>query len=107
MGFVPKTLDAEVRHILKIMSELHELEYLSKALIGTIDNFVNKDIALFRKWQLVWEEAGEEYEYLQPALKVLKATRLAVEEKTDKPLFALPKEIRDLVLLMVKDAIKE
>ncbi len=109
IDFNPEALDMEVRYILKIMSELHELEYLSKALIDSIDNFVNKieDIALFRKWQLLWEEIGEGYEYLQPALKALKVARLAIEEKSDKPLFILPKEIRELVLPMVEDAIKK
>jgi tetratricopeptide (TPR) repeat protein len=99
----------ELPFIFKIISELQELEHLSKALISLIDYFVNdiKDITQFRNWQLLWEEIGEGYEYLQPALKALKATRLAVEEKTDKPLFALPKEIRELVLPMVEDAIKK
>jgi tetratricopeptide (TPR) repeat protein len=108
-AFNQEILNSEMSYILKIMSELHELEYLSKALIGLINYFIKnlKDITQFRKWQLLWEEIGEGYEYLQPALKALKATRLAVEEKTDKPLFALPKEIRDLVLPMLEDAIKE
>jgi tetratricopeptide (TPR) repeat protein len=109
MRFDKEVLDAEARYILKIISELHELEYLSKALIRSIDLFVNtiKDVAQFRNWQLLWEEIGEGYEYLQPALKALKATRLAVEEKSDKPLFALLKEMRELVLPMVEDAIKK
>ena len=109
IGLNKEMWDTEVQYLLDIMSELQELEYLGKALISSIDFFINtiKDIVQFKNWQLLWEEIGKKYEYLQPALKALKAIRLAVEDKSDKPLFALPKEIRELVLPMVEDAIKE
>jgi len=101
--------ESEIPFILEIMSKSFKLEYLGKALITSIDYFINKieDIAQFKAWQLLWEKMGSKYEYLQPALKALKATRLTLEEKNDKPLFALPKEIRKLVLPIIEEAIKD
>jgi len=99
----------EIPFVLEIISKSQELEYLGKALIDSINYFINKveGTIQFKIWQLLWEEIGSEYEYLQPSLNALKAARLAVEEKSDKPLFALPKETRELVLPMLEDTIKK
>jgi len=97
----------EIPFVLEVFSESKALEYLAKGLITSVNHFINmnEDTIQFKKWQLLWEELGSEYEYLQPSINALKAVRLAVEEKNDKPLFVLPKEIRELILPMVEDAI--
>ena len=98
----------EIPFILETISESQELEYLGVALINSIDYFINttEDISQFKNWQLLWEETGKDFEYLQPALKALRAVKLAAEDKSDKPLFSLPQEIRELVIPMVEDIIK-
>lgn len=99
----------EIGFVLQKIAEHKDMEYLAKALITSINYFIDTvdDLEQFKNWALAWEEIGKEYEYLEPALKVLNAAQLAVEQKSDKPLFILSKEMRELVLPMIEDSIKE
>ena len=101
----PKIWQKKIPSLLKKFHKTHKIEYVSKALIASLDNFTQKEevnILLLKEWQEVWQKYGKNYEYLTPALKVLKSTSLALEQKNDKSLFRLSSEIRELVLPLVE-----
>ncbi len=58
--------------------------------------------SLFSKWYKIWKIHGEEYEELELPLQALGAAVMALKEKNDKPLLALPKEVRDLVMPLLE-----
>jgi len=93
----------QITLILLLYSEFEVIDSLSSALIQSISFFIEDEslISLFKKWQQVWQQEGEKYKEMQLALQVLGAALLAVEQKSDKPLMELPKEIRELVLPML------
>jgi len=92
--------------ILALYAEYGELDKLSAALIHSIRFFVeDKSLASsFKKWQQLWQEQAEQYQEMQLSLQVLQAAVLAVEQKNDKPLMSLPKEVRELVLPLLAKA---
>jgi DNA-binding transcriptional ArsR family regulator len=98
----------EIRFLVSIFHKYKAMEYLNESLIETIDTFINNKnlLPLFDAWQEIWQEEASDYEFMQTPLQVLKVVREALEVKNDKPLFALPREIRELVLPMIEDAIK-
>lgn len=79
----------------------HKVLYgLSTALILSITFFIKDEslMSSFKKWQQLWQKYGEKYQEMQLSLQVLQTSVLAVEQKNDKPLMSLPKEVRELVL---------
>jgi len=86
--------------ILALYAEQGELDNLGAALIHSITFFVEDDslASSLQKWQQLWQEQAEKYPEMQLPLQVLHAAVLAVEQKNDKPLMSLPKEVRELVL---------
>lgn len=98
----------EISFLLPLYDKYKVMEYLSENLINTIDIFIHDDILLlhFNRWQELWQKEASDYEFMETPLKVLRVVREALEDKSDKPLFELPKEIRDLVLPLIEDAIK-
>ncbi len=86
--------------LLALYTEYGELDHLSSALIHSISFFVEDEslASSFKKWQQLWQEQAEQYQEMQLSLQVLQAAVLAVEQKNDKPLMSLPKEVRELVL---------
>jgi len=99
----------EIDFLLKLFKDNQKLEYLSASLIRLVELFISDEL-LFQKlkrWSEIWSIKSEKLIQIQPAIKVLWASLLAIETKSDKPLFELPKEIRELVLPMLESAIKE
>jgi len=91
--------------ILALYADYDALDHLGAALIYSISCFVEDEslASSFKKWQQLWQEQAEQYQEMLLALQVLQAAVLAVEQKNDKPLMSLPKEVRELVLpLLVK-----
>ncbi len=86
--------------LLALYGEYRELDNLGSALIYSITFFVADDslASSFSKWRQLWQEQAEQYQAMQLPLQVLQAAVLAVEQKNDKPLMSLPKEVRELVL---------
>ncbi len=95
----------EIETLAIIFARHKKMEMLGSALMNSIGSLTLNDeaLALFGRWEETWQEVGAQYEYLQPALKALKAAREAVEVGNDKPLFQLPKEIRDIVRPMIEE----
>ena len=95
----------EIEALVTIFAKYKKMEMLGSALMNSIGSLTLGDeaLALFGRWEETWQEIGAQYEYLQPALKALKAAREAVEAGNDKPLFQLPKEIRDIVRPMIEE----
>jgi len=99
----------EIDFLLKLFKNNQKLEYLSASLIRSVELFISDEL-LFQKlkrWSEIWSIKSKKLIQIQPAIKVLWASLLAIETKSDKPLFELPKEIRELVLPMIESAIKE
>jgi len=90
-----------------LYSKYDGLESLGSALIQSISFFIEDEssISSLKKWQQLWLQHSEQYPEMELPLQVLQAAVLAVEQKNDKPLLSLPKEIRELVLPMLDKAI--
>ena len=99
----------EIDWLLVLFKEYDVLAYLGTALIKSVSAFVNEPSLLssLKKWQLLWQEAGEDYEEISISLQALAAMRLAIEQKNDKPLLRLAKEVRELVQPLVADIINK
>ena len=98
----------EIGWLLLLFKEYGVLEHLGTALMKSISAFV-KDSSLsssLKKWQLLWQEAGKDYEEIKIPLQAIEAMRLSIEQKTDKPLLGLAKEVRGLVQPLIADMIK-
>ncbi len=91
--------------LLSLCAEQKTLSYLAASLMRSIGDVINdKDsLALYDKWIECWQFASKNYPEMQPAIDVLNATAQALAAGNDKPLFALPKELRELVLPMFED----
>ena len=100
--------EEEIRYLVSIFKKYNMMVSLGGGLLFSIKTFSsNKNIvALFSQWQAIWEEVAEDEMYIEIPLQALKASKEALEAKSDKPLFELPKEVRDLVLPLIKDAIE-
>jgi tetratricopeptide (TPR) repeat protein len=99
----------EIIWLVKTFAQYKVLDSLGVGLIKSIATF-NKDKALassLEKWDKLWQKQASDFEEMQIPLQALNLSRLAIEQQSDKPLFALPKEIRDLVLTVLGDAIKK
>lgn len=94
----------EIAWIIAQCTQYEALVNLSSALIQSIAEFMieEENCASFKKWVSLWTEVSNQLLELQPAVDALNASLLALEEEDDKPLFALPKEIRELVLPMFR-----
>ncbi len=92
----------EVEFLLKLYSEYGVTANLSSGVIQSIRYIFNQEdsLALFNEWAECWQLASKNYPEMQPAIDVLNATAQALTAGNDKPLFALPKELRELVLPM-------
>ncbi len=99
----------EIHWLLVLFKEYDVLAYLGTALIKSASAFVNDPSLLssLKKWQLLWQDAGEDYEEISISLQALAAMRLAIEQKNDKPLLRLAKEVRELVQPLVADIINK
>jgi len=95
-----------IEYILDIFDQYESIEYLGTSLIHNIEYYLNEETyILLKTWQKTWQKAAAKYELMQPSLKALEAVQLSIEQKSDKPMFALSKEIRDLILPKIKDMI--
>lgn len=93
---------------LLLLFQKHDMQIvLSMAVIGSISAFTkNKELLLLLpKWQSLWQKHAEQYPEMEIALQALKAASDAIEQQNDKPLLALPKEIRELVMPLVEKAL--
>jgi tetratricopeptide (TPR) repeat protein len=92
--------EKQINWIIPLYAKHDVLDKLGTALIHSISFFVEDEslMSSFKKWQLLWQQHGEQYQQMQISLQVLQAAVLAIEQKNDKPLFSLPKEVRELVL---------
>ncbi len=95
----------EMEFLLSIHNKYQSLPSLSTALINSIQYFIDDETihSSFRKWAELWQEASVSYPEIQPAIEALNASVEALAVGNDKPLFVLPKEIRELVLPMFRD----
>jgi len=93
--------------IADLYNKYEVIENLGIALIQSIAFFVEDEsiASSFKKWQQLWQQHREQYPEMELPLQVLQAAVLAVEQKNDKPLLSLPKEIRDLVLPLLDKVI--
>lgn len=100
--------EKEIKFLLTIFDKYQSMEYLGIGLIESIEVFANDEDLLphFQKWQKLWQKEGEKYEFMQISLKSLEVSQQAIEAKNDKPLFALPKEVRDLVVPLLEGVIE-
>jgi tetratricopeptide (TPR) repeat protein len=94
----------QVTWIIALYAEYAQLDALGTALIHSISFFVEDEslASSFKKWQQLWQDQAEQHAEMQLPLQVLQAAVLAVEQKNDKPLMRLPKEVRALVLPLFK-----
>lgn len=92
----------QISWIIPLYAEHEVLNYLAAALMHSIAIFIEDEslASSFKKWQLLWQQHAEKYQEMQIPLQVLEAALRALEQKNDKPLLSLPKEIRELVLPM-------
>ncbi|NOR79559.1 MAG: hypothetical protein GQ529_01805, partial [Methyloprofundus sp.] len=97
----------QITWILALYSKYGALNCLGAALILSISSFIEDEFlrSSFKKWQQLWQEHGEKYQAMQLSLQVLQAAVLAVEQKNDKPLMRVPKEVRELVLPLLTKAL--
>ena len=58
-------------------------------------------------WQTAWQQAGRDHEELELALKILDAAVEVIKTKSDRPLFRLPPEIRELIRPLLKQSLGE
>jgi len=56
-------------------------------------------------WKQAWQEAGGEIEELSIALRSLDCAVRAIKQESDRPLFDLPLEIRELVAPLLEGAL--
>lgn len=98
----------EIVWLLQLFDRYNSLDHLGSALMRSAKIFIDEDSLLssLKKWQQLWQKEGEGYEEMQLPLQALIAARLAIEQKSDKPLFELPKEIRDLISPLLSGVIK-
>jgi len=101
-------LEKEITYLISIFKKYDRMILLGGALIVSISTvFNNKNIlTLFTQWQSLWQKAGGDETFMKIPLQVLESSKEALEDKSDKPLFKLPKEVRDLVLPLIENAIK-
>ncbi len=90
----------QISWIIPLYAKHKALGNLSSAIIHSASFFIEDESMLssIKKWQQLWQKHGENYQELQLSLQGLQAVVLTIEQKNDKPLFSLPKEIRELVL---------
>ncbi|MBR0573870.1 hypothetical protein QJU58_03995 [Pasteurella atlantica] len=95
----------EIEFLLSLYGKYCFLSYLASELIISIRIFINNETmhSSFRKWAELWREASATYPEMQPAIEALNASVEALAVGNDKPLFVLPKEIRELILPMFED----
>ncbi|MDP8170600.1 HTH domain-containing protein [Pasteurella skyensis] len=95
----------EIEFLLPLYNEYQSLPSLATGLISSIQYFINNETmhSSFRKWAELWREASATYPEMQPAIEALNASVEALAVGNDKPLFVLPKEIRELILPMFGD----
>ncbi len=88
--------------LLPLYAEYQCLPHLASGLMRTIKMFVGDKTlhSAFKKWAGLWHKAGNQYPEMQPAIDALNASAEALSAGNDKPLLALPKEIRALILPM-------
>jgi hypothetical protein len=99
---------AQFPWLISLYAKHKELGNLSSALIHSITFFIEDEslMSSINKWQQLWQKHGEKHQELQLSLQVLQATVLTIEQKNDKPLFSLPKEVRELVLPLLAKVLK-
>jgi DNA polymerase III delta prime subunit len=90
----------QITWILALYAKHGVLDDLGSALIYSISFFVEDEslTSSLRKWQQLWQQYAEKHQEMLVPLQILQAAVLAIEQKNDKPLFSLPKEVRELVL---------
>lgn len=92
--------EKQIIWIVPLYAKHEVLDNLGSALIHSIVFFIEDEslTSSFKKWQQLWQQHSEQYQQMQIPLQVLQAAVLAVDQKNDKPLLSLPKEVRELVL---------
>lgn len=96
---------ATIKWLIELYSKHHSLDKLSNALIASIiqlsDVYFNRN--LIEKWNTLWQQQGADIEALTIALESLDAVTESILGGNDRPLFKLPKEIRELIRPLLGD----
>lgn len=81
------------------------LDKLSAAITQSISKLATIDFhpQLIEKWNLIWQQQGADIEELTIALQSLDAAATSLIDGNDRPLFKLPKEIREVVRPLLGD----
>jgi hypothetical protein len=58
-------------------------------------------------WNAAWARAGEDFDELSIPLAALEAAVQVIKTGSDRPLFALPLEIRPLVIPLLKNTLSQ
>lgn len=93
---------SEIEFLLSLYAEYDELSHLATGLIQVIQHFIDDEMLSlsFGQWANLWQIASDAYPPMQPAIAAVNASAEALAVGNDKPLFALPKEIRALIVPM-------
>jgi len=89
----------QLQLITSLYADNNVLANLGSAIIHSISSFVEDEALMssFKKWQSLWTDIAEPYEELEIPIQVLQVTLSVMEQKNDKPLLSLAKEVRELV----------
>ncbi|NQZ08134.1 MAG: hypothetical protein HRT35_13330 [Algicola sp.] len=98
-----ETWTETIKWLILLHYKYNFVAWLSSSLVGSIGIFKDEQLshASIKKWNSVWQEQGAEYASLSVGLQALQAATDTIIDGNDKPLFKLPKEVRELVRPML------